>query len=393
MIKSKIYRIYILAFIFTLHIAIPAYTNSTFIAQSVGVKYVGIMYTISSILTLLLLSNTSVILKHFGNKKLTVVFLLVNMASLVTFISTNNPIYLSIGFILFLTTNTLVLFCIDIFIEHFGKPATIGRTRGIYLTILSTAWVISPIIGSSLIVDYGGYRAIYIFAFIMTIIMIFGLFMSISSFKDKQYKKTPIIKIYKFLKTNKHIMAITMINFILQFFFALMIIYTPIYLHNYLNIGWSDIGIIFTVMLAPFVLLGIPLGKLIDRYNVSKRLLLSIGLIIMGISTITITFITTNTVLIWALALFATRIGGATVEAVSEIYFFTHVREEDAYLLSFFRDMHPLSYIIAPVLGTLFLSVFEFKYLFLALGIFIFIGLYYINRLKHKHEIRIPATN
>ncbi len=146
-------------------------------------------------------------------------------------------------------------------------------------------------------------------------------------------------------------------------------------------------------MLAPFVLLGIPLGRLIDRYNVSKRLLLAIGIMIMGISTIMITFINTNVVLTWAIALFATRVGAATVEAVSEIYFFTHVAEEDAYLLSFFRDMHPLSYIIAPLLGTIFLSVFEFKYLFLALGIFVFSGLYYINRLKHKHEIRIPATN
>ncbi len=393
MLKKKLYRIYIIAFVFTLHIAISAYINSTFIGQTVTEKYVGLMYTASSILTLLLLSNTQVILKYFGNRRLTLTFLLINMASLATFIASSNPLYIGIAFVLFLTTNTLVLFCIDIFIEHFGEPSTVGKTRGIYLTIINFAWVASPMIASFLILNKGGYEAIYILAFIMTIIMALGLFMSIQSFDDKTYTKTPFMDIYRFLKQNKHIMAITIINFILQFFFAVMVVYTPIYLHQHMYIGWDKLGIIFTIMLVPFVLLGIPLGKLIDKYHVSKRLLISMGIIITAGSTIAISQIHSVSVITWGLVLFMTRFGAAMVETVSEIYFFTHVREEDAYLLSFFRDMHPLSYILAPLLGTLFLSIFDFKYLFLALGIFVLGGLYYINRLKHNHEQRVPITN
>lgn len=393
MLKKKLYRIYIIAFVFTLHIAISAYINSTFIGQTIKESYVGLMYTAASLLTLLLLSNTQVILKYFGNRRLTLVFLLVNMASLATFIASSNPLYICIAFILFLATNTLVLFCIDIFIEHFGEPSSIGKTRGIYLTVTNLAWVASPMIASFLILNHGGYVAIYILAFIMTIIMTLGLFMSIRSFNDKQYTKTPFIDIYRFLRTNKHIMAITIINFILQFFFATMIVYTPIYLHQHMYIGWDKLGIIFTIMLVPFVLLGIPLGKIIDKYHVSKRLLITIGLIIISISTMTISHLGPVSVTTWALVLFMTRFGAAMVETVSEIYFFTHVREEDAYLLSFFRDMHPLAFIVAPLLCTIFLSIFEFKYLFLGLGIFVLSGLYYITRLKHNHEQRVPITN
>ncbi len=387
------YRVYILAFIFALHIALSAYVNSTFIAESVGEKYVGIMYTVAALVTLLLLSNTSVILKYFGNRRLALIFVIINMLSLATFIITTNPLYVGVAFILFLATNVLVFFCIDIFIEHFGTPNTVGRTRGVYLTIVNFAWVISPLLSGFLITRGGGYVAIYALTFIMTACMALGLIFSVKKFSDRSYVKTPFLKAYKFLKTNRHLLSITLINFILQFFFALMVIYTPIYLHQHIGLAWDKIGIIFTIMLAPFVLLSIPLGKLIDTYHVRKRVLLTIGFCIISLSTIAISGIGTKSIIVWGIILFATRVGACIAQTVSEIYFFTHVREEDAYLLSVFRDMEPVAYIIAPLLGTLFLYYFPFKYLFVTLGVFTLSGLYYIAHLKHNHGITIPDQN
>lgn len=391
---KKIYRVYILAFIFTLHIALSAYANSSFLALNVGTKYVGILYTIASIITLLLLSNTSVILKYFGNRKLVLILLVVNMISLGTLISAINPLFISLAFVAFVATNTLVLFCIDIFIEHFGTPKTIGRTRGIYLTVINLAWIASPVLSGFLITHEGGYKAIYSVAFIMTILMCIGMLLYIKKFKDRTYIKTPFLKIYKFLKTNKHIRAVNLINFILQFFFGVMVVYTPLYLNETIGLTWDKMGIIFTIMLLPFVLFGIPIGKLIDRYHVHKRFLLTVGFIIMGFSTILVSQITTHSVIIWGMVLFLTRTGAAIVETTSEIYFFTHVREEDAYLLSIFRDMTPVAYIVAPLLGSLFILFFPFKYLFATLGIFTLVGLYYVTQLKHHHhEIGIPDSN
>jgi MFS family permease len=391
---KKIYRVYILAFIFTLHIALSAYANSSFLALNVGTKYVGVLYTFASILTLLLLSNTSTILKYFGNRKLVLIFILINMASLATLISASNPLYIAIAFICFVSTNTLVLFCIDIFIEHFGTPKTIGRTRGIYLTVINLAWIASPILSGFLITHEGGYKAIYTVAFVMTILMSIGMLLYVKKFKDKVYTKTPFMKIYKFLKKNKHILAVNLINFILQFFFALMVVYTPIYLHEHIGLGWDKLGVIFTIMLLPFVLFSIPIGKLIDRYHVHKRMLLNIGFIIMGVSTIIVSQLDTKSIVFWAVVLFMTRVGAAIVETTSEIYFFTHAREEDAYLLSIFRDMTPVAYIVAPLIGSLFILFFPFQYLFVCLGIFTLVGLYYVTQLKHNHhEIGIPDSN
>lgn len=393
MITKKINRMYILSFLFTLHIALSAYVNSTFLSGVISEKYVGVLYTVASIVTLLLISKSANILKFFGNRRLTLGLLAVNMISLVGMITSTNPYIISASFIIFSSTNTQILFCIDIFIEHFSKEADVGKTRGLYLTVINLAWMLSPLIAAFLITKEGGYKTIYIIAFIAVVIMTIGLLFSVKTFKDKTYKKTPFLETYRYLKTNHHMLAITIINFILQFFYAWMVVYIPIYLYNHIGLNWGQIGIIFTIMLAPFVLLGLPIGILIDKYKVKKRFLLYVGFSIITISTFTIFFVSEPNIIIWSIILFATRIGASIIETTSEIYFFSHIGEEEAYLLSIFRDMSPVAYIIAPIISTLLFVFLPFKFLFIALSIILLSGFYYIPHLKHNHENILPNQN
>jgi len=384
---TKIKKIYILSFLFTLHIALSAYVNSTFLIKFIDEKFVGLIYTVASILTIILLSQSTNILRHLGNKRFILTLLIINMMALVGLITGNNTYLVIASFIAFIITNSLIFLCLDIFIEHFGDPKTIGRTRGIFLFFVSLAWMISPLITSYLIrVD--GYEAVYLLAFGATILMTFGLLFSVRKFEDKIYKRTPFFETYKYLKTNHHMLSITIINFILQFFYAWMIVYTPIYLHQHIGLTWQQTGIIFTMMLSPFVLFELPIGILIDKYHVRKRTLLYIGVAIMGLSTLTISLIFSQSILIWGIILFATRTGAALIEATAEIYFFTHIKEEDTHLLGVYRDMTHVAYIIAPLLATLIFIFLPFQYLFLILGLLIFSGFYYIPRLKHNHESR-----
>ena len=376
---------YILSFLFTLHISISAYVNSTFLTEFISEKYVGLVYTAGSLITLILLAKSSGILKRLGNRGLVMWLLVINMIALTGLITSVDPRVIAVSFIAFITTNVLTLFSIDIFIEHFGDPKTIGKTRGLYLTIISLAWMVSPLITALLIGSGGGYLAIYAIAFFVTALTTIGLSLSVRKFRDKSYRKTPFLETYRYLKTNKHMLAITLINFILQFFFVWMVVYTPIYLIEHLGFTWDQIGVVFTIMLAPFVIFGLPVGILIDKYHVKKRTLLAIGFVIMSISTLSIAYISTTSVALWALVLFTTRVGASIVEATSEIYFFTHVREEDAYLLGVFRDMTPVAYMVAPLLGSLVFIFLPFKSLFTILAIFVLAGLYYVTKLKHSH--------
>lgn len=382
----KIKRMYVLSFVFALHISISAYISSVFLSNIIKEEYVGILYTLASLLTLILLTKSSTILKNFGNRRLTLLFLIINMSSLVGLIISKNIYIIGTSFMLFATTNTLIYFCIDIFIEHFGNQKTIGKTRGLYLTILNIAWMISPLLSVLLITKEGNYQAIFLLSFFMVFIMTIGLLFSVKTFQDKKYKKTPLLETYNYFKNNPHMFSIVIINFLLQFFFAWMVVYTPIYLYNHLNFNWNQIGIIFTIMLMPFVIFGIPTGILIDKYHINKRALLYIGFLILIISTSIISFMTTRNIILWAIILFITRIGASIIETTSETYFFTHTKEEDAYLLGIFRDMNPVAYIIAPLFATLIFLILPFNYLFIVLGLICAIGLYYIPKLKHNHE-------
>lgn len=377
---------YILSFLFTLHISISAYVNSTFLTNFISEKYLGLLYTVASLVTIVLLSQSAKILQYFGNRRLILLFLIINMTALAFLISSTNTNLIAVSFISILATNTLISLCLDIFIEHFGTRETIGKTRGLYLTITNLAWMLSPLLTAILITEDGGYIAVYILAFITVVLMTLGLFLSVKSFKDKKYIRTPFLKTYSKLKKSPHMLAVTVINFILQFFFAWMVVYTPIYLHEYIGLGWDQIGVIFTIMLAPFVIFGLPIGILIDKYHIKKRTLLFVGFIILSISTILIPFISTTSVALWALVLFMTRTGASIIETTSEIYFFTHVKEEEAYLLGVFRDMTPLAYVIAPVISTLIFLFLPYKYLFIILAVIVLVGLYYIPKLKHNHE-------
>ncbi|MFA6386552.1 MAG: MFS transporter [Candidatus Paceibacterota bacterium] len=390
---NKINRMYVLSFLFSLHIALSAYVNSTFLLKIISEKYVGILYTIASLVTLILLTKSVNLLKHFGNRNFVLISLLVNMVSLVGMIVSKNAYIIATSFIALIATNTLVFLSIDIFIEHFGNPLTIGKTRGLYLMIINLAWMLCPLVTSFLITKEGGYVSIYIISFITTIIMTIGLLFSVRNFEDRSYIKTPFLQTYKFLKENHHMLAITMINFILQFFFALMVVYMPIYLYEHIGFNWSQIGIIFTIMLTPFVIFGLPIGALIDNCKMKKRTLLYIGIIIMSLSTLSISFIVSTSVALWAFIMFMTRMGASIIETTSEVYFFTHVKEEDTYLLSIFRDMSPVAYIIAPLISTLIFIVLPLKFLFAILGVIILSGLYYIPHLKHNHDYGIPNTN
>lgn len=382
---SKINRVYILSFLFTLHISLSAYINSTFLTEIIQEKYVGILYTTSAIITLALLSKSTNILKHFGNRKLSLLLMIINMISLIGLITSKNPYIITTSFIMLLSTNSLVMFSMDIFIEHFGNIEDIGKTHGLFLTITNLAWMISPLITAILVTREGGYIIIYIIAFIITAISSLGLVFSVKNFEDASYKKMPFLETYRYLKTNSHMLAITILNFILQFFFSSMVVYTPIYLFKHIGLSWDQIGVIFTIMLIPFVIFGLPVGIMIDKYHFKKRNLLYSGFIIMGISTLVITFISSQSVALWGLVLFLTRTGASIIETTSEVYFFTHIKEEDAYLLGVFRDMTPVALVIAPMIATLFFMYFSFKFLFLLLSIIVFSGLYYIPHLKHNH--------
>jgi len=130
-------------------------------------------------------------------------------------------------------------------------------------------------------------------------------------------------------------------------------------------------------MLLPFVIFQYPAGKLADSGWGEKKIM-SLGFLIMGISCCALAFITSSSVLIWAVALFITRIGASIAEVMIEAYFFKKVSPENSDLLTSFRVTRYGAYIIAPAITAIGIYYgINNGNIFIVLGLIIFWALRY----------------
>jgi MFS family permease len=282
------------------------------------------------------------------------------------------------AFILYMVLNYMIFFCLDIFIEDFSPDNETGKIRGLFLTAINLGWVFSPLL-SSFIIGKVGYSGVYMTSLFLFLPIFLLILINFKNFKDPAYTKISIKENLKLISGNKNIRSIYLMNILLQFFYVGMIVYTPIYLFKYLHFSWETIGLMFIPMLSSFVILQFPLGRLSDR--IGEQEMLYAGFAVMALSTVALFFLPASA-LAWAIGLLMTRVGAATVEVMAEVFFFKQVKVQDSRTISFFRSASPISFLIAPILMTIFLYFFPFKYIFIAIGSVMLLGLYFNYQIK-----------
>ncbi len=379
-IKHPFRFLYFVSFIFAIQYGLVLYINSSFLEQVVGEKTVGLVFTVASIISILFLFEIPRILNHFGNYKTTIFFVIANALSLFLMATVNSNYVAIIAFLFYTLTNYCLLLTLDVFIEEYTLRAKVGRIRGVFLTIRNLAILVAPSI-AVLLLTHGSYFGVYVSAALCIISSLLFIFPHLKNFKDPIYKRISVHETLKKIGQDVNLKRLYLSEFLLCFFYSWMIIYMPIYLHQYIGFDWKSIGLILTIMLIPFVLVDYPLGRLSDK--VGEKKLLVFGFFLMSLATIAIFFINTQNIFVWALILLMTRIGAATIEVMNESYFFKEIQPSDAGLISFFRNMFPLAFVIAPLLAVpILLLIPSFKYLFLILGTLIAFGFLSSLRLK-----------
>jgi MFS family permease len=395
-IKNKtsiVYSILVIGFIYTLHLVLPVYVNSSFLSAFTDERTVGILYTIGSIVTILGLFSIEKILERFGNYRTSIALVLIQMVLFYGFITANSFLMISIIFVLSTAVVALIGFNLDIYLETYTDTSHTGGVRGLYMAINNSAWILAPLIGALLVggaavVATGNtgavttaliganYRNVYLAALAILFILLFLMYKNLRHFKDPQYShnslRATLIRVFK----NEDISKLFAANLILNIFYDWMIIYMTIYLHQTIGFNWDQIGIILTIMLLPFVIFQFPAGKLADSGWGEKKIM-SFGFLILGLTTCVLAFITGANLLVWAIALFATRIGASIAEVMIEAYFFKKVPPADADLLGSFRISRYAAYIIAPIVTAIGLAYTTSSNLFIILGLIVLWALRY----------------
>jgi len=377
---------YLSGFFLSIHIAFPSYFNSKFLSQFLKNDQIGIIYITAAIITIFSIIYIPKLIHKIGLLKTISLITFIDLLAIAPIAFLKNPAIILVFFIIYYALGAVVRYTLDIYLEKISDDRNTGDIRGIFLTFTNIAWLISPFL-AGILISNRGFPIIFI---ISAITLIPVLYLSLFHLKEEEsHRRIETPHVWDALKklwgdrtpATHNIRSILCVDFLLNLFYAIMVIYMALYLEEKIGLTKENIGIIFTAMLLPFVLFELPLGKLADKYLGEKELLTA-GLIITSLTTIAISFTTVPTVWLWAFVLFMTRIGACTVEIMKETYLFKKITEKDTNILSISRNMVPITYIIGPLFTSIFIVFFDQKYIFLVLGLVMLFGLKYSLTIK-----------
>jgi len=373
--SHMIYTVAVIGFIYTLHMVIPMYSNSSFLSLFADERTLGFIYMAGAAVSILGFLIAPPVIRRLGNYTTTLWLVVIQIALFWGLINAVSPVTIAFLFIMQSAIVSLIGLSLDIFLEVYTGTEHVGAIRGLYTATLNASWVVAPLIGSMLINGTENYRNTYVAGLAMLFPLLYLIYRNFPRFKDPNYIHLSPWQLAKHVSHNANWVKLFFANVILQVFYAWMVVYSPLYLNKVVGFSWENIGIILVVMLIPFPLIQYPLGKLADKKYGEKEIMV-MGFALMGVATIALSFLNWQSVAVWATALFVTRVGAAAAEVMMETYFFKTVSPRDSAALGLFRITRPVSYFIAPMITGIGLLFTTDQYLFVIVGLFSLVALW-----------------
>ena len=380
--------VYLVSFLYSFHYALPLYIDSSFVAQFLPTEAtVGIVFSVAALFSAIITFLYPRILRRWGNYRTAVTTMGLEVVVLIALAVFSkifpNPVAIIAIFVFHQILVNSIYLNLDTFVESFSEDSKTGGIRGIFMTILSIAVAVAPFMAGLMLTDHDFWK-IYLAS---AVFMAIGTLIIAKNFRSQN--ETPCIvptfkETLRLIAGSHDLHSIIFMHFLLAFFFAWMIIYTPIYLNKHMGIAMNDIlSIITPIALLPFIFFEVFLGKLADT-KLGEKEILTVGFILMAVSTAGLSLITTSSVAVWAAALFVTRTGASAVEVMTESYFYKQVGPCDIHIVTFMRMIRSTAYMVGPLIGSLVLYFAgdDYRYLFLALGVIMLTALPYSFTIK-----------
>jgi MFS family permease len=375
---QKILLLYVALLFLSFHWSLVVYINSSFLGQFFTSPQISALYAVGSILSLLCFFFAPSILKSIGNYRLTFGFTLLELTALfgMAFATTQGAALFY--FLLHFAVVPLILFNFDVLLEEATGPSEqkTGSLYGLRLSLLTLASAVSQLVVGSLIdVAQSSFVFVYIVS-ALCLLPFFGIIhLSSRRFKDPSYIPLSLRTMIETLKKDVDTRKIVAISFILQLFFATMVIFTPLYLSTVIGFSWTQIGAILFVGLMAYVLFEWPIGIIADKY-IGEKEMMAFGFVIMALSISWFAFISSASLVLWMVAMFLSRVGASLVETTTESYFFKHAQSIDTHKISLFRMTAPLAFIASALLGSVALMFIPLNLFFILIAFLMIPGLF-----------------
>ncbi|MDP3957702.1 MAG: MFS transporter [bacterium] len=383
--RKKVQLVMEVAFVLGFLDAFLIYILSSYFSRLIGSDNVGIFYLVAYSGVLASLFYLQPLIRIIGKARALYLFLGLTIFASV-FLTRMDISWMAVGLVLlFIITTNVIWVVLDILLEGFSKDRLSGRIRGLHLTILNAGLLAAPFL-STLALERFGYEGIF---FILVVGYIIVFLITLIGFRSDNVVFQQRLRLRQTLRKmllDKNLSRIYFISFAMEFFYAMMIVYMPLYLLS-IGFSWHTIGIIFTFMLIPFVILQYPLGILADRRFGEKELLFG-SIFIVFVATSIIGFLDTQSLWIWGSVLFFSRVGIAGIEVLRDSYFYKQIDGDGMDVIAFFRTTRPLANIVGAVLSALIFIIFPLKSIFFMVALVLFASLFTAFRLEDTKSER-----
>lgn len=380
--NGKLHLLKVVAFLMGFQMALALYILSSFLKERSGIGNIGIFYVISYIASFYVMINLHHLIKRHGKSTMFLMFLVIKIIALFgmgLFFESSIAVVFAVWSLM---SGALAWVGLDLLIENYSKDKVTGSIRGAYLAVMNAGVLIAPFL-ATWIVENMGYRFVFFFAANITAIAAVIILMFFRKVNHNIKKSISAKEVFKKILKKKNLSRIYYVSFLLELFYAVAVVYTPLYLRQ-LGVSWVEIGIIFTVMLVPFVILQYPLGVLADKKTGEKEWLLA-AIVLTAIFTATIGFINSRDIIVWMGVLFMTRVGAAIIEVMRESYFYKQVGPADVDLIDFFRTTRSVAYVVGMAFFSFVLFFCPIQFVFVILALILLTGLVPLWKLKDTH--------
>lgn len=363
--KNLITYLYFCTFLLGIASAFILYLESDFFKEALKSENITPFYILAYGIALVLMLNWHHAVRIFGKKGVFQISLGIKLALCLLLMLLPPSLWTVWLLVLYITFTVISWLDMDILLETCSVDKKTGKIRGLYLTIENTGYLVAPFFSGLLVSRYGFQAAFGASSVILLLVLIIAS-AKIGNIDGYPLEKAGFSSFFRKIYMRKNILKAYYVSFLLEFFYALMIIYTPLYLLD-LGFNWLAIGKIFTFMLIPFVLLQYPAGYLADK-KFEERDMMAVALFVLGISTAALYLVDSQSAFVWALALFATRIGASLIEVLRDSYFYKRIDQSDVDITDFFRTVRPMAYIIGALIAAPLVFFFHVKIIFILVG-------------------------
>jgi len=387
--RNKVYLISLVSFLLGFFDAFWVYTLSAYFSKISGTDNIGIFYITAFSGVLISLFYVQPLINRIGRAR--VLYFSLGLGILLSVLLTHAFVaWLSILIVIgFVVANNIIWVSLDVLLEGFSSDGMAGRIRGLHLTIVNAGLLVAPFFTAKVLNQFQ-FEGIF---FVLSIGYMLIFLIALVGFRNDNVIFHESLKPWQTIRKmmrEKNLLYIYIIAFALDFFYALMVVYTSLYLLE-LGFSWSDLGIIFTIMLIPFVLLQYPLGRLADKRLGEKELLI-VSIMIIIFSTGILPFINSHSVWVWGIALFMTRVGAAGIEVLRDAYFYKQIDGDDSNVIAFFRTSRPVANIVGAGIAIVVLLFWSLKNIFfviVAVMIFALVVAIFLEDTKSERELRV----